>query len=344
MSDPQLIGGGGADALDRFAAERKLDPCNLRRWGVETKGESLSIPYYDTDGAELYRKFRNKPGADPRFWIAPKGRPPKPYGLSRIGEFRKAGVVLYLAEGESDAWALWSAGLPALGIPGANNARCLEREHLVGVETLYICRDAGDERLAALVGVQARLAATGYAGKAFVLEMLDGIKDICELWTNDPDGFHMTFTDMEADARELPCAEADGKAGSDDGHPAGKSRLTLDLTDCDTIMARPTRWLVKDFIPLGSITLLAGDGGCGKSTITFDLATKGSQIVTVTVAPSVPPHGVMSWPASEMLRGVQEKRKTSSPSVAGVVTCQELLPLQRRTPVRSDVQFPKGPA
>jgi hypothetical protein len=36
----------------------------------------------------------------------------------------------------------------------------------------------------------------------------------------------------------------------------------------------PTTWLVKDFVPLRAITLLAGDGGCGKGTIMIDLAAR----------------------------------------------------------------------
>lgn len=200
------------DALDRLAEERNLDPALLRQWGVESRGEKVSIPYYDTEGTELFRKIRNKPGATPRFLYDPKGCSLKPYGLWRA-ECRSAGVVRYITEGESDTWAMWEAGKPTLGIPGASNAKCLDLEHLIGVETLYVCKDDDEGGKTFVANIPARLSAIGYTGKAFVLEVPNGIKDICALWTHDSDGFYLTLSDMEAEARELdiPIAGTNGK-------------------------------------------------------------------------------------------------------------------------------------
>ena len=43
------------------------------------------------------------------------------------------------------------------------------------------------------------------------------------------------------------------------------------------IQEEPVRWLWQDFIPAGMLTLLAGAGGCGKSTLAFDLAATVSK-------------------------------------------------------------------
>jgi AAA domain len=51
------------------------------------------------------------------------------------------------------------------------------------------------------------------------------------------------------------------------GPKAGFSRLG------DRAM-RPLRWLVPDFIPLGALTLLAADGGVGKSALILDVAAR----------------------------------------------------------------------
>jgi hypothetical protein len=40
------------------------------------------------------------------------------------------------------------------------------------------------------------------------------------------------------------------------------------------ISERPLQWLWPDHIPLGAVTVLDGDPGCGKSTITYDIAAR----------------------------------------------------------------------
>lgn len=44
------------------------------------------------------------------------------------------------------------------------------------------------------------------------------------------------------------------------------------VTTClATLRPQPVRWLVPDYIPLGKLVMVAGDGGHGKSTLTLDL-------------------------------------------------------------------------
>lgn len=50
----------------------------------------------------------------------------------------------------------------------------------------------------------------------------------------------------------------------------GKRCVTL--VQCSTIEARPITWLWNGFIPQGKLTLLAGAGGTGKSTLAFNFA------------------------------------------------------------------------
>jgi hypothetical protein len=46
------------------------------------------------------------------------------------------------------------------------------------------------------------------------------------------------------------------------------------VTTClAAVKPEPVRWLVPDYIPLGKLVLVAGDGGHGKSVVTLDLAT-----------------------------------------------------------------------
>ena len=53
--------------------------------------------------------------------------------------------------------------------------------------------------------------------------------------------------------------------------PARNNR-SVTLVQCSTIEAKPITWLWNGFIPQGKLTLLAGAGGTGKSTLAFNFA------------------------------------------------------------------------
>ena len=110
------------DALDGLALRKRLDPQILRKWGVRADGDAIVMQYYDETGLELFCRRRSPEGVTPRF-LQPTGVGAAPYGLWRLDRARKFGR-LYLCEGESDCWAMWSATFTALGIPGAQSSRC----------------------------------------------------------------------------------------------------------------------------------------------------------------------------------------------------------------------------
>jgi DNA primase len=109
------------------------------------------------------------------------------YGLWRLDEARRAGV-LYLVEGESDTLTLWLQGLPALGIPGANAAKCLTADHLAGITKVYISREPDRGGQSFVEGVLSRLHSLQWQGEAFELTMPAGIKDPNELHLQCKDG------------------------------------------------------------------------------------------------------------------------------------------------------------
>ena len=79
-----------------------------------------------------------------------------PYGLDRLKTARQAGSIV-LVEGESDCWTLWHHGFPALGIPGANFSKILEKDFLERIGNVYVLRepDSGGDQFVA--GVADRL-------------------------------------------------------------------------------------------------------------------------------------------------------------------------------------------
>ena len=108
----------------------------------------VDIPYLFASGitAGVHKRVSLK--TEPRF-VWRKGDHPIPYGIPKLAEAKAAGYVV-IVEGDSDAWTLWAAGLPALGIPGAGTWKGEWVDHLEGIPTVYCWRepDAGGDTLA----------------------------------------------------------------------------------------------------------------------------------------------------------------------------------------------------
>lgn len=137
-----VVEGDGKDffscSLERYAAAKSLPVDYLVRLGLmdgtKFSRKVVKIPYYGINGDEVsirYRLALAKGKQDNRF-LWRKGDKVLPYGLWRLSEARAAGYMI-LVEGESDCQTLWFYGIPALGIPGANNWRDEWSEFLTGL-------------------------------------------------------------------------------------------------------------------------------------------------------------------------------------------------------------------
>lgn len=92
----------------------------------------LRITYYNLDGSEYSRaRIRTALIKDSDFpifyWEGPDEDPIIPYGLEQLQQVTQ---YLVIVEGESDVWTLRQYNIPSLGIPGAENAGCLQAEHV----------------------------------------------------------------------------------------------------------------------------------------------------------------------------------------------------------------------
>jgi hypothetical protein len=261
--------------VEDLARHKRLPPEFLRSLGLYDGTRGVVIPYFDPGGPDvvLGEKTRTALAArDGSYW--PRGVPLAAYGQDRLEQARRD-ALLVLVEGESDCWALWYHRLPALGIPGSNAMKCLEAEHLDGITAVYIVRepDAGGERF--IPGCLARLKALRYDGRAFEVRMPGGVKDAADLHADDPEQFVKRLGPVLKAApviygRELPSANSlplDGRTPGPEVVVPG-----LAMTCLDTVRPVPVRWLVPDYLPLGKLVLLAGDGGHGKSTLLLHLA------------------------------------------------------------------------
>lgn len=174
----------------------------LKSLGLRAAGRGVLIPYRHADGTEARPQIRWPQGH--HTWAKPKSAPIVPYGLDRLSDDPKA---LCLVEGCSDAWTLWHAGIEALGIPGAEMLKVLQREHLHSVTSVYVVEE--DDRGGATFrrNVDARLQTLGFKGRVRLVSMVEaGANDPSALHLQDRDGFGERFRRMIAEARPLVVA------------------------------------------------------------------------------------------------------------------------------------------
>ncbi len=91
----------------------------IKTFKVRETSSGVEMPYRDEAGKEVAIRTRYRLKSKDGFkWR--KGDRPILYGLWVIERIR-ATKRLLLVEGESDTHVLWFNGIPALGVPGANN-------------------------------------------------------------------------------------------------------------------------------------------------------------------------------------------------------------------------------
>jgi hypothetical protein len=175
----------GGLTLQQYADAKQLPVDFLASLGLAdcafNKRPAVRIPYYGPSGEVAATRFRISLGGDRFRWKA--GSKLALYGLSRLADARKAGRVI-LVEGESDAQTLWLYGVPAIGIPGANNWKeDRDAHHLDGIAQIFavIEPDRGGET------VERWLGKSSIRDRVRLLRL--PVKDISELHLQDPDRF-----------------------------------------------------------------------------------------------------------------------------------------------------------
>ena len=174
-----------------FAAAKRLDPAWLIELGVEdAEGGGFIILYFGEDGNLLYKRERGTATCrrmGVRFYH-PKGTDLRLYGLDRLDACRRAGRA-WLGEGESDVLALWAAGEPALGLPGAEAVTAIRKEDLEGIPDLVLTPDNDEAGARMTDAVATRLAALNWQGRLWRVRVPEGFKDVSDWRTADPEHF-----------------------------------------------------------------------------------------------------------------------------------------------------------
>jgi archaellum biogenesis ATPase FlaH len=258
-------GVGGPLTLEALAAEKKLPVEFLRDNGLENhpSGRGVVIAYFDENGKQHERmRLRTAPRAkDGSVWLGDKNVKPIAYGSWHLKEARDKGYII-LVEGETDALTLWFHNYPALGMPGASMSKTLLPSYLLDIQKIFVVREpdtGGDTFIAKLAD---RLNELHFTGEVFEIS-LDGFKDPSELHCDYPERFDVRFDAVLNHATLLNIAAPVGN------NPAPERAVTTALSE---IEAEEVEWLWEHRIPLGKLTIIAGDPGLGKSFVTLDIA------------------------------------------------------------------------
>lgn len=169
--------------LAELAKAKHFEVDFLHNLGVyDHPAGGVQITYADEQGESVPRQrwrygIKAKNGS---MWLGPQGLSPVPYGLWRLDEARARGFIV-VCEGETDCWALWKHGWPALGLPGGTNVGCLRAEHVREVAKVYVVQEP-DRTGGELPGrLAARLKELEFKGGLLALKMPEGAKDPCDL-------------------------------------------------------------------------------------------------------------------------------------------------------------------
>lgn len=221
------------------------------------KGDVLATYTYP-DGFYIKRMLgKNRDGKD--FRSAPRwaDRLRPLYRGDQLSDAIASGAVVYLVEGEEDVHAL-EAAMPdvmATSAPhGAHNFDVVDVEPLRGAKVVAVVdRDENHEGDAWASKVKSRLA--GVASTLRFVQSAAG-KDAADHVAADhgPDDF-------------VPTEVADVE-------PEPPKSRQLVLTPASAIVPQRVRWLWEGRIALGTLALLAGKEGLGKSTVLYSVAAQ----------------------------------------------------------------------
>jgi putative DNA primase/helicase len=206
------------------------------------------------------RPDRQNPG---QWHYNANGVSPLIYRLSEIVEAAANGHTIHIVEGERKANALWAWNIPATCNPGGACKWRPEHSEFVRGAHVVVLPDndpAGCAHLEKLIE-----SLTGVANKVQVVELpgLPSKGDIID-WI-EAGGTREQFDALaKRDAAEWIAA----RNASSPGAPG------LEIKCLAEVQPKPIEWLWSNWIAIGKVAILAGEGGKGKSTILCDLAAR----------------------------------------------------------------------
>lgn len=279
----EICGALGLTVADLFPEPLKKDE-KLRK---EKREFVAKYDYTDENGAFLYRKtrYRTESGGKTFVWTHKDGKEMKTgrggaepvlYNLWEAVDKPE----LYMVEGEKDVETLRRLGLTAVSVPDGAASKWHEN-FTAALENKRVTIIEDNDEPGKAFALRAAQALFGHA-----LEVK--IVDLTQEWTDlKPHGDISDVVDMEGSKKDVlrrlealqittpvytphdaEAAQEDAQSSEDAAEKDAAEDAFFEcfrpLSDFDE---REAAWLVPGWIPKGQITLLAADGGTGKTTL-----------------------------------------------------------------------------
>jgi hypothetical protein len=190
------------------------------------------------------------------------------FRLPRVLEAAKAGGVVFLVEGEKDVLGLERPGLTATtNAGGAGKWGPEYAEALRGCKGVVILPDNDEPGRKHARDAARTLHDAGVPVKVLELPGLPAKGDVSD-WIKTGGTKKQLLELVKAVPRWEPAAGTDGAA------PAREDLGSAVLVTVADVKPEPVEWLWRQRVPLAKVTVLDGDPGLGKSTLTLDLAAR----------------------------------------------------------------------
>lgn len=262
---------------------------------------AATYDYRDEHGTLLYQVVRIEPGPEGEKKTFRQRRSTGPgtwaWGLAetrrvlyRLPELARAdpGQLVFVAEGEKDVENLRQIGCVATtNAMGAGKWRSEYSESLRG-RHVVILPDNDEPGLQHALQVGQALRDVAASVTLLHLPGLPEKGDVSD-WLQQPGHDKATLLGLVQElgrpaptGEDFPLAQRGdawepGRSGHGRERDADKPKPILRMRCVDDLLARPASWLWQWWIPHGTLTVLDGDPGLGKSTLTLDLAARVSR-------------------------------------------------------------------
>lgn len=244
-------------SFPRYDPPKGQDKARFEREHIYPGGQIKKVIMRKPDGGKYACWFH----LENKKWVKGRGsiRPPL-YTVEPLEG------VIFVPEGEKDVETLCRLGLSAAsGVNGAGPGKW-RREHTQQLRGLHVCVIPDNDQVGRDFAVETCSALRGVAASVRLL-------DLSKVWPEIPE--HGDVSDMVVRLGADKAAELIGQLATDttEWEPetvsadSGKNPLLSLFKPLDAFPEEKAEWLVPGWIPEGQITIMAADGGIGKTTV-----------------------------------------------------------------------------
>ena len=241
---------------EEYFAQHSIDPEFAKKnFGWNWDKEKIIIPVYDVKGKLLYSKYRWLNPQHDKFTYSVEGSHPTLYPIYKLKNLEE---VVY-AEGEPDVVRLWQEKIPAVtGTSGVSKFDSAFAAHLKN-KFVYLCLDTDEAGQKEILKYSEELLKAGAEVK--IITLPPEVKDVSEYFTAGH-----TRADFDLLKNEALTFNQWIIKKNKDLHPVLNGKVFAE------VKYPHKKWLVDKLIRASGITLWTGEGGVGKTVLSYTLA------------------------------------------------------------------------